>query len=104
MAFGARQEDGKWRLCHRKGRTIVHWTKKFWPEVEIVFASQSKAKACADALNERWKEYETVEFAIKRRPPVDVQAMVDFFFETIVDHGGLSDEAQKVLTSESRKA
>jgi len=58
MAFAARQEDGKWRLCLRKGRTITH--AKFKDvTVDIAFRSQAAAKACADALNERyWKHFE----------------------------------------------
>lgn len=56
MAFGARQEtDGKWRLCFRKGATLL----LAYPNgPDIVFASQRKAKACADALNEEfWDRY-----------------------------------------------
>lgn len=54
MAFGARQEtDGKWRLCLRKGRTILGQG-----EMNFEFASQRRAKACADELNETfWDRY-----------------------------------------------
>lgn len=53
MPFGARNEEG-WRLCHRKGRTCRHVNKKAWPDIEIKFSSQAKAKACADELNEKF--------------------------------------------------
>ncbi|MBS3648748.1 hypothetical protein KEU06_08915 [Pseudaminobacter sp. 19-2017] len=98
MAFGARQHDDKsWRLCHRKGRTILFWKDAEFPGVEIVFASQAKAKACADSLNERWKEYEQVEFG-KRKPKTDPQDLINFIFAAIVEHGGLTTQAQKILT------
>ncbi|RWB08748.1 MAG: hypothetical protein EOQ39_18955 [Mesorhizobium sp.] len=62
MAFGARLEDGKWRLCLRKGRTITSMSFSEGPPVEIQFKSQVKAKACADALNEQyWKSFEKTE-------------------------------------------
>lgn len=59
MAFAARQVDGKWRLCLRKGRTIDHMSFSNGAREEIEFSSQAKAKACADALNELyWKPYD----------------------------------------------
>lgn len=62
MAFAARQENGKWRLCLRKGRTIDHMTFGNGAREEIEFASQVKAKACSDALNELyWKQFERTE-------------------------------------------
>lgn len=55
MAFGARQEDGKWRICLRKGATCIH---QYPGGPEIEFASQRRAKACADELNEEfWPRY-----------------------------------------------
>lgn len=63
MAFAARLDDDKtWRLCLRKGKTIRHIFSDKWPDIEIVFSSQAKAKACADELNEKfWKAYEKHE-------------------------------------------
>lgn len=60
MAWGARQhDDGTWRLCERKGPTLLTLHKKAWPGVEVKFASQAKTKKCADQLNELyWKTYE----------------------------------------------
>lgn len=52
MAWGARNEDGTWRLCRRKGATVLTFMVSTFPNLEIRFSSQAKAKACADALNE----------------------------------------------------
>lgn len=62
MAFGARQEtDGKWRLCLRKGRTITG-TLVDNQRVNFEFASQRRAKACADELNEQfWGRYRRLQ-------------------------------------------
>lgn len=95
MPFGARQEDGKWRLCWRKGRTIVHVRKESFPGVEIVFRSQAKAKACADALNSTyWPAYEKTE---KGRAELD-WATYAGMLETIAEHGGLTPMDMKKLT------
>lgn len=57
MAWGARVEDGKWRLCFRKGKTITEATVEGVTK-EVFFANQKKAKACADELNEKyWDQY-----------------------------------------------
>lgn len=91
MAFGARSEDG-WRLCHRKGRTILNvWGKP------SVFKSQAKAKACADELNELfWSAY----WKCDRKgevPPADVfWGMID----TIAKHGGLTADQVKEIEQE----
>ncbi|KQS84325.1 hypothetical protein [Rhizobium sp. Leaf383] len=62
MAFGARQEaDGKWRLCLRKGRTITG-TPSDEGRLDFEFASQRRAKACADELNETfWDRYRRLQ-------------------------------------------
>lgn len=59
MAFGARQEtDGKWRLCLRKGRTITGAPTAEGERLDFEFASQRRAKACADELNDNfWDQY-----------------------------------------------
>ncbi|MES0134543.1 hypothetical protein NKJ88_06205 [Mesorhizobium sp. M0016] len=84
MAFGARQEDGKWRLCLRKGRTITKMSfTDGSPPQEIQFKSQVKAKACADALNETyWKEYD--RWYSKGQPFPSAQAMVNLISEHII--------------------
>lgn len=46
MAFGARRTDRGWQLCLRKGATV-----ELMGGEPLVFPSQKKAKACADALN-----------------------------------------------------
>ena len=57
MAFGARQVDGVWVLCLRKGQTIDHAGP-----VPIRFKSQARAKACADALNEEfWETFQALQ-------------------------------------------
>lgn len=59
MAWGARQEDGIWRICERRGRTIVHACSSLLPDVEIRFPARSRAEECAHQLNElHWSEYE----------------------------------------------
>jgi hypothetical protein len=69
MAFGARQEtDGKWRLCLRKGRTI---TGQVTPDgrLNFEFASQRRAKACADELNDNfWDRYKKFQTGDKPGP------------------------------------
>lgn len=62
MAFGARQEtDGKWRLCLRKGRTITGVPTP-GGRIHFEFASQRRAKACADELNENfWDRYRRLQ-------------------------------------------
>ena len=61
MAWGARVEDGKWRLCFRKGKTITEAMVRD-TKTEIVFKNQKVAKACADALNETyWPLFEKAQ-------------------------------------------
>jgi len=75
MAFAARNEDGKWILCLRKGRSI-HFYEHNGERGDIVFPNQKAAKACADELNEKfWKEFER-GMKKKERPPC-AQDMVD---------------------------
>lgn len=83
MAFGARNEGG-WRLCHRKGKTIK---TVLAGKYEVVFKSQAKAKACADELNDLfWKPYWKAESKDANTTPEIFWAMV----ETIQLHDGLS--------------
>lgn len=57
MPWGARKEDGVWRLCERKGITIHRAGS-----MEIAFKSQARAKACADVLNaEFWNLYTNIK-------------------------------------------
>jgi len=65
MAFAARQHDDKtWRLCLRKGVTFSHAG-----EFQIVFSSQARAKACADALNEKFWDHNAKAITKKAYPP-----------------------------------
>jgi hypothetical protein len=62
LPFAARQHDDKtWRMCLRKGRTCLFVKEGWFPKVQIKFPTHARAKACADALNERWKEFEAFE-------------------------------------------
>jgi hypothetical protein len=59
MAWGARhEEDGSWRLCERRGRTITHLTRQLALEVQIVFPGRAMAEECAHAMNEVWDDYD----------------------------------------------
>ncbi|MBX5130736.1 hypothetical protein HJB53_30060 [Rhizobium lentis] len=59
MAWGARQEDGVWRLCERRGRTITNVTRRVSPAVEIRFPGRALAEKCAHEMNERfWDSYD----------------------------------------------
>ena len=76
MAFGARQDDDKsWRLCLRKGRIIRHAGGH-----PIKFSSQAKAKACADALNEKFWDRNKKELTMEKYPP-DGEAMFELIKE-----------------------
>lgn len=76
MAFGARQDDDKsWRLCLRKGRTI-----RRAGQFQIQFSSQAKAKACADALNEKFWEG-NAKALMKEAFPPDGRAMLTLIQE-----------------------
>lgn len=89
MAFGARNENGGWRLAFRKGRCIyTAYDKKH----NIVFKDQKSAKACADELNDRWwKQYFVVwnEFAETKESNLFDLEMVASMLKIIVKHGGL---------------
>lgn len=84
MAFGARNDEG-WRLCYRKGKTIFYVNEKRFPEIPIEFRSQAKAKACADDLNQDWKEYEK-----SQRPGLEpAWELYSKFLQTILKHDGI---------------
>lgn len=89
MAFAARNEDGKWRLCKRMGKTFIHVCSEDLPGVEIAFSSQAVTKKCADELNERfWAEYDRHERLATGQPsPLYVEML-----EVIRQHGGLTDQ------------
>ncbi|RWB95621.1 MAG: hypothetical protein EOQ56_28140 [Mesorhizobium sp.] len=95
MAWGARQhEDGTWRLCERKGRTILRLSPSF-PDMEIRFASQAKTKKCADQLNELyWATYEKARKKGEATPPF-AWSMAHI----IHDMGGISDADWKRITT-----
>lgn len=85
--FGARIEDGKWRLCIRRGNVIKTLCSKHFKE-EIVFRSQAKAKATADRLNDlHWKEYAMV---FKDGMDASYETQWDMI-KIIHEHGGLAD-------------
>ena len=82
MAFGARIEDGKWRLCYRKGDTIT-FVQRRGHNFEMVFRSQKKAKACADQLNEKyWKQFSEAK---KKRTSLD-STTEDEMIDVILNH------------------
>lgn len=85
MAWGARQhEDGTWRLCERKGRTILRLSPSF-PDIEIRFKSQAQTKKCADVLNERyWPAYERA-----RKKSADMPFAWEVF-DLLYDMGGIA--------------
>jgi len=60
MAWGARQEeDSTWRLCERRGGTVLRLLPPEKLDVEIRFPGRAKAEQCAATLNEAfWPEYE----------------------------------------------
>jgi hypothetical protein len=85
LPFAARQHDDKtWRLCHRKGRTCLFVQKTWFPGIQIKFPTQARAKACAEVLNERWKEYEKLE---KGRPN---DTIYWWMIDTLRAHEGLT--------------
>jgi hypothetical protein len=77
MAFGARQEaDGRWVLCLRKGRTVDGWSHTDGSRTTFEFASQRRAKACADELNETfWDQYR--KYKLGDEPPAFANDMTD---------------------------
>lgn len=74
MAWGARVENGKWRLCFRKGDTIHHAIVRD-EQIELVFPNQKKAKACADEWNEKY--WDTYEKARKGKANLYVEDRLD---------------------------
>ncbi len=84
MAFGARNDEG-WRLCLRKGKTIFYVNETLFPEIPIEFRSQAKCKACADELNEDWKEYEK-----SQRPGLEpTPDLFSKFLTIVLKHDGI---------------
>lgn len=86
MAWGARQhDDGSWRLCERKGRTLLHLCCADAQDVQIVWKTRSGAEKCAKELNELWWPFYA---KTKRLTDGDVQRGI---IATIHKHGGLTD-------------
>jgi hypothetical protein len=95
MAWGARQhDDGTWRLCERKGRTILFVNSKQFPDLQIQWSSRSGAEKCAKELNETyWSAYD-------RAQKKDVAMAGDVFWgilDTIRKHAGISDKDWKEI-------
>lgn len=89
MAWGARQDDdGTWRLCERKGRTIRFVCQELWPDIQIVWKTRSGAQKCAEELNEtHWPAYDKAQRAAKDAPPLDWQIVL-----VILKHQGITPE------------
>lgn len=85
MAFGARQEDDVWRLCERKGRTILYASKGEYPKIEIRFAGRTAAQKCAEALNKVWWPLYD-----KRRQLTSGSEIHYGMLRVILDHGGIT--------------
>ena len=86
--FGARNDEG-WRLCYRKGKSIIFVCEKKFPDIIVEFPSQARAKACADELNEDWKQYQK-EY---EKPG----ALFWKFIDILVFHNGISADDRKLL-------
>lgn len=87
MPFGARDDEG-WRLCLRKGKTIVFVNEQLFPDVIVEFPSQARAKACADELNELWDPYWKTE---KKQAPPDADVFWRYL-DLLVKHNGIAAE------------
>jgi hypothetical protein len=82
MAWGARkEEDGSWRLCERRGRTITTLSRQLSPAVVIVFPGRAMAEDCAHAMNDLWGDYDRA----KRLHP-NTHEIIDI----IAKHKGIS--------------
>lgn len=100
MAWGARQEDGIWRICERRGRTIIRVDSNLLPNVEIRFPGRSAAEACAHKLNEsHWEHYER---ARKKAPAPKEPPFAWQMLAIIRDHNGIS-EADYARLVQARK-
>jgi hypothetical protein len=103
MAWGARQEDGIWRLCERRGRTIIFACKRILPDVQIRFPGRSQAEECAKVLNElHWEEYE--RFRKNRKRATDDMPFAWIMLKTIHEFKGISDKDIKRLEVARDKA
>lgn len=94
MAWGARQiEDGTWRICERRGRTIMNVCEEQFPGVEIKFASRSQCEKCTKALNDGWWD------AYKKKLNKEPQDFRVFngILNMIHDFGGISDSDWKEM-------
>lgn len=96
MAWGARQEDGVWRLCERRGRTIIHARRSLLPDVEIRFPNRALAEDCAKLLNEMfWDDYE--RFRKNRKRKTDEMPFAWLMLDVIKIYKGISDKDVKRL-------
>lgn len=96
MAWGARQENGIWRLCERRGRTITHACQSILPDVEIRFPSRSMAEDCAHILNETfWEDYE--RFRKNRKRTTNDMPFAWIMLDVICTYKGISKQDIKRL-------
>jgi hypothetical protein len=88
MAWGARkEEDGSWRLCERRGRSILHVSRKLRPPIEIRFPGRAMAEDCAHKLNELyWPAYHKVRSKDETAPVPCAWEMLDI----ILEHKGIT--------------
>lgn len=55
--FGARETDGKWHLCVKRGKSIRNINMDTG-DTEVEFPTAAKARECAKELNDKyWTEY-----------------------------------------------
>jgi hypothetical protein len=87
MPFGARNDEG-WRLCLRKGKTIVFVYENVFPDIIVEFPSQARAKACADELNEIWDPYWKTE----RKQALPDYDVFNKYIDILVKHNGIAPE------------
>ncbi len=88
MAWGARQEDGVWRLCERRGRTIVHACARLLPDLEIRFPGRAMAEDCAHKLNDLyWPQYEAHR---KKHKTTNNMPFAWMILAIVRDHKGIS--------------
>lgn len=89
MAFAARNEEGVWRLCLRKGITFTHFSLAWEHPIEICFKNQASAKACADELNE--KCWDACEASRPERKRMRQEPPIELAIEIIRRHNGMPD-------------
>lgn len=89
MAWGARQhDDGSWRICERKGRTVLRVSGK-----EIVFKGRADCERCTKELNDLYWDAYTQARKAKAIDPAPYTGIL----ATIHKHGGLTAADYKEL-------